>query len=1548
MIALSIELFCIQLGYFDCQLKITQLPGFYALGRLFSLLLVIYPSSYDVSSDFKALSSEVVENRFYSLLQLLIDLINQIFTNTSLQNYLQFAFNLVIFLGIGFVIIANYNTKDTIEKNIRKQNFQNILLKMITFFFICISVVFSIPFLIIALHNLQRSSREYSYGWFINDVVYLAVIHFISLFYFILLEGTLIVKDRICKKLQVNFQDYLIFLLQMIQPYIFILSSKEVANYGQSIIFLLITFLEIISIYIYKEYSNNCQILLLIFIHSCGGIIALCSITQINQPMIFLILLSPLLILIGTYVHNWLQFLMLTSNHQILNLFEVNNLICSSLSSQQKQSFQQTCILNSIYQYKHSQQCQNAKCQCKIQELSSSNPNKMVVLSDIVEQELYYRLVERMKKLIQSQEPKDCFYFLIHFLFAQQYHGEVYEIYSKVENKIKWKFFIMMIKQNLYISLNAKLDVNHSDKTKLSMKINQFVQSEGFNQSIKDGLIDIIQQKLQLQQLLVKQQNKIDFTYQYYNLLESVEKQEKILKTIYDQFPSQRNQSQLMFFYAEIKYDWKKAFDQLQINAIDNSLLSIVTDVDFNRLANKMAYLIYSYDDRKLKIISYSKKAPVVFGFQQKQFDLIVTPDPLIPAVVRDVHDQYIADFLQNGKGAYFRQVGQNFCQLKSGYLQNIEFFFDLYFDNNQSFRFITFISCQEQGDPVILVDQTNKIQGVNKELFKKLNFNPKIIDQLSIEKSLYNLTTDLFLNNDILNGAQCQYSFQFYFPKDSFFAQEFTTTTQKITSLRNQQKLSQYEVSCEVLRRSNYKIIRLKKIQENKKMNLTQSIELQLNMEINLPINKEESIILPYENSLLNEPSSNMIIQTQRKTDVRFLSELEEKNLEQIDEEKVKVYHYSESNIIEYDNKTVKVLGNVYDNDIRNQENFALEGSQASSMAGLRKSVYYRKYTLVNQLNEQTPVIPLLSKLFGYLIFALINQVIFLSINISFSKTDFYSLNYYYESIQINHYFIEPMQKFFLTRYMLQDYQILNLYQSITKEKLAYYLQFINPLLIGSYDEFKDNFQDHFQDDTLSQFIKDEYVIIQQQITHYAPLKLQEYNVTLFNAFSILLDAFYKQEQIYIKPQTTRGTNPHNTYQYKNYILFVTIFDKISDLMYEESIEKIELVVQRWIIMVIPISIAVLISVLLLGYYYNYYNRFIEKFFDLNKHIEQVELDTDQSRQQFILQSLKQGSELIHLYKFNLIGKEEVLSRNKIKESKNEIKNVVNEPKVVRQFIKISKSPLIFSALALLLQYLMIAGPLTYVGSDYMNKFYTTIHFFKSLSDIGVYVPASFSQKEILYFFFYFTYYTTDDRVFFVNQIQKAVNKIDTFLNLHIESSKLQFSQQFLDDYEYLEQNNLCQLLNSSKYYDLDYFCQNSQNGILKLGLRASLTNFNNILKTELDIDFPTTRKYPPKEELEAVYLGSDIISEITIKMEKDISSQTLKIEELYNIINALSLTYTIMLIMVIQFSVFKMFRQKLNRTKMISLIFPLETIYLNDHFERELRRMVTSEKLI
>ena len=59
-----------------------------------------------------------------------------------------------------------------------------------------------------------------------------------------------------------------------------------------------------------------------------------------------------------------------------------------------------------------------------------------------------------------------------------------------------------------------------------------------------------------------------------------------------------------------------------------------------------------------------------------------------------------------------------------------------------------------------------------------------------------------------------------------------------------------------------------------------------------------------------------------------------------------------------------------------------------------------------------------------------------------------------------------------------------------------------------------------------------------------------------------------------------------------------------------------------------------------------------------------------------------------------------------------------------------------------------------------------------------------------------------------------------------------------------------------------------------LKVGLEATLTNFNNIVILELSINFRNSLKLPPEEELAKVYFGSDIITEFTNKKKSDIKS--------------------------------------------------------------------------
>ncbi|CAD8206616.1 unnamed protein product [Paramecium octaurelia] len=1551
MIAQLLESICIQVGYFEIQIKLPLLPFFFTVGRLFSLLFVIYPHSY--ADDLQHTTNPTKDNQFYSLLQLQIELLNEGLGNYKIQHYFSLIFNCAITILVGISIILNYDQKERVDEKVKQQNINTIFMRVFCLLNSFIKVTIIQPLLIIGLYNIKNSLQNQLYLWIINDMLFLCYIHFTQILYFLLTEGALVIQMRSYKKLQVSFVDYITYLLIMSQPYIFTFCSPSIVNYAQSIIYLLITLCELHSIFISRVYSQKAQIYLLIAIHSCGIFISLCIFSNIEKPLIYIFLLTPFLIYIGLFEYHSTLFEMENAEPSLLSQLDLNNLICRKLSNQ-KSSFHQTCVLNSIKLRKHLLKCSKVECFCHNQYHYSAESEQFGIIPDTIEEEIKFALIKSLKKSIQQQS-KDNIYIFCHVLFAQQFHGEVYEIYSKIENKgildnlsrvqrIKWKVFTMIIKQNLYNSFTAKVENYSKDQSNLQVKINQFVQSESFNQSIKDGLINIIQRKLEFSKILLEQQRQNDFLTQYFDLIKSIDKQETSLRTIYERFPSQKNQSQLMFFYGEIKYDWQKAFDQLQINALDNQLLDQSNDIDINRLTNKMSYVIFSFEERKLKIRSFSKRAPQIFGYKNKAFDNIVNSDLLIPRIIRDNHNGYIEQFLCDGKGSFFRKKAEIICQLKSGLLQNLEFFYDLYFDSNQCFRFIAFFNTIEQVDPTILIDLNNRIQGVNKELFKQLNFNPKTIEALQIEKNFYNISATNFFPSNVLNSNSNTASFQFSFPKESFFLQ---LVQQKVSLQKIDANLNTYDVICDILFRSNYKIVKFKKMQEIGQFRQLVSMDAQSINDKLFIINDEESILYPYDGNMVSPKEScinNIIFDTQRKTDMKIFSDTEDRN-QMIKYSKNEIMHeYSDSCFTEQEDKTVQVLGNIYENDIRNQENRIAGGSQASSMAGLRKSVFYRKYSLINILNKNNIRSPMLLKLVGLLFIILISQFIFLVINIIYSKQDFKSLNYYYESIQINHYFIEPMQKFFLTRYMLQDYQITSYYGELNSTELQFYLKFIMPLLIDSFEEFKQNFQDHFQDESFSSFIKDQYVVVRQQTYHYSPIKLQEYNVTLFNAFSILLDAFYKQQQIYVTNSPTRGTNPHNTYQYINYILFVTIFDQISDQMYEESIVQIDLVVTRWLVLVIPISIIISTIVLLLAYYHNLFNHLLEKFFALNTFVEQSAIESDNARQLFILQTLKQGSDLIHRYKFNLVGKEEMLRKTHVKD-KNKIQNEIRSTK---SSIKFTKIPLIILIVFFQLQYSLIAGPLTYVGAKYMRKFPDTINFFKSFSDIGVYVPAAFSQKEMLYYFSYFSYFTKDDRAFFIEQIEKAVLKIDTFLSLKIDGDDLQFSPQFLDNYEFYEKNNLCLLLNSTKYFDFDYFCYNSQNGILKLGLITTLNSFSNILKDQLEIDFPMSREIPPKEELEAVYFCSDIVSTITRQMAQDIQEQSIELEQTYDIINGLALTFTLLLMLVVYFRIYQSFKFRLCKTKAISLVFPLQTIFLNDHYERELRRIVTAEQLI
>jgi len=134
-----------------------------------------------------------------------------------------------------------------------------------------------------------------------------------------------------------------------------------------------------------------------------------------------------------------------------------------------------------------------------------------------------------------------------------------------------------------------------------------------------------------------------------------MQKKEIRLKKIYSAFPINRNRSMLMFFYAEIMNDWQKAYDQINLNDSKENKTKEKYDFNFNFIANKMSYLIFSFENKKLKLQNYSRSANEVFGYNSKEFEIVVKPDDLIPFGIAQHHDEMIQEFLAAGKGKYFR-----------------------------------------------------------------------------------------------------------------------------------------------------------------------------------------------------------------------------------------------------------------------------------------------------------------------------------------------------------------------------------------------------------------------------------------------------------------------------------------------------------------------------------------------------------------------------------------------------------------------------------------------------------------------------------------------------------------------------------------------------------------------------------------------------------------------------------------------------------------------------------------------------------------------------
>ncbi|CAD8176850.1 unnamed protein product [Paramecium pentaurelia] len=1533
-----LEYLLIQLNFQENKLKWKHTLFYVILSQILSIFFLIYPF----------ISNRGRQNQFESIMEIPKVILLEFLEQVYVAEYSVLIMNAWIIILLISLCFENQKQKITQMKTFETKQLQSIPIYYLMLTSKIINYMLLQPLLCLGLFNLYTNfqSNQINLYYIIQNLVFLLFVHVFSISYYILNNTTLLLTDKMDKKIEDDYLDFIIYILRILQSYIFILFDSPITLYFQGVIYLSISIIRIYTILIQMKYCDFNHCFILLFFSSSGLIMSICIFGEQNFNLGYLMLLNPLLIFCLWNILSYQIEFIIVNDPQKLSIDMLHFLVCFIFADNQF-SKQKNCLLNGIKFSKHIKYCQSVNCSCQ-NKYNAMDPLELNLIQLDIFQSFQNSIVQQFRQLNLHKKGKH-FYKMCHLLSALHQLGYHQEIYYRIEDQkykylltfvqqINWIVFTFIIKKQMYNKFAQQLETDNKECLELSAKITAFLHSESFHLQIRNNLISLIKLKIQILSSLLILNN--DELYEYIETfaLESI-KRENELKQIFLRFPSSKNQSILMFFMGEIVNDWYRAYEFCNFNSFDNNTYQQFISSDINSISNKMTYLVFVYENKKLYLQGISKKACEIFGWDQEQFSQLKDANVLLPYCIRDTHDQEIDKFLQTGKGLYFRTKGINFCQCKTGYLQPIHFFYDIQFDQQSFFQFISFIQKLETHLGILIVDENTKIQGISKDFFKMMNFSQLLIDSIQIEKLLYGLSSSLFFSLSQFTIESTTKSVITFPNEELCLLMQSQSLSQKINLCKQRHSFNLFEVQGDIQIRNSYSIIRIYRMMECEASIQTQKqIEYYNSGEFPSIINDEDAVISPYDEcfqffSPLNENQQNQSNQyflrsTQKQITKKI--QLIESNIQN-----------SISQLVENEQQTIKMLGNIYQNEQEDDTvSFQQDAQSNASYEQLRKSHFYKKYclyyTIINSDSIQPHILKSTINLFMVLFIILIFIILF-SILKAF---DLQKVILYYDQIQINHFFIEPIHKFYLARFTVQDYFYLRYLNQISEAENQFYQSFSIANIIREYSIMRLNFQEHFQEQKFQEFLFNQYMNVKQQTIHYIPISTQVYNITVQSAFAQLLDAFYKQELIYLQSFNVNilGVAPHQTFQYLNYIQFITIFDDISNQIQQQFLNQMKATENLWLFLCFPTQLISTFFLLGSFLYIRHLKRIIDKFINLRSFTDLQSVSKDLKRLSFLINHLKSDSDMIYKYRFNLNAKESIIMENM--RGKNNVKD---------ETLYNKQTPIIKLIQIYFLIFIVCAGiimTLTLIITSFYQLFPKTFNYFKLFSDVGVYVPAAFSQKEILYFWNRFQFFTSEDRVQFMEQVSIGIEKINKFISTDVYADELQFSNDFLNYYQYIGSNNICPLLNKSNYVEFDYFCENSKSGILKRGLLPTLSDFNYQLKYELDNGL-INRTIIPMEELEAVYLCSEVISSLCDQMLQDIVDQINKLDNILNWILTSSFILIVLGCLIVYLRVYPRMKNKLKYVKKITQIFPQDSIFLNDYLERDIRKIILIEQI-
>ncbi|CAD8072198.1 unnamed protein product [Paramecium sonneborni] len=623
---------------------------------------------------------------------------------------------------------------------------------------------------------------------------------------------------------------------------------------------------------------------------------------------------------------------------------------------------------------------------------------------------------------------------------------------------------------------------------------------------------------------------------------------------------------------------------------------------------------------------------------------------------------------------------------------------------------------------------------------------------------------------------------------------------------------------------------------------------------------------------------------------------------------------------------------------DQKNQANQQLDdaASQVSSLIGLKKSLFYKKYELLNRLME-SDFRPNSYKYCNILlILSQILVMIFCIIVLLNLNQDFNRFIQEVDMLLFSYSFMTPFDIFLALRFSTIYYRVQAFLGKIPANESTQLENWLANHLGEGYDIMKLNFLDQFSNPYILEFFTDENFDVLFMNTNSS--NMEKKTISFRESLNVLLQYQY-QFKIAYEQRIPLVSQAFTAYPYANYLNLHDKFDNMTSNILEYTKQRKETVKENWTRIWIPFL--VIDFLLILGCYqcYKSYLQIYESFLNLFKYADNIWLNRDMERYKILINILTKNSDVMFKYQFDLEQKEKFMMAERYK-----IENQrVQESKKKKNNKDYNKMPSLIGLISLsaLFAVFFISSLLIQLQTnDYLERYAKTADIYKYIGDLCYKVPGLFSQRQFLYWWDIY-YLDLNDKPRMQNRLFEGIQsckKFD-FITQQFNEENYLTTQNFVDTLVNLTQKPVCSFFNQTVYQDYSFYCNRSFDGALTMGITQALLYVGNAFTVAYALNNFTSIIQYFKYEAEGMYIMVKGLIELVNTLKDALLLATNSHMDQIIGLSIFLLLFQLIIFCIQVFILHRYYSHEYQLVKRYMLLLPSSTVLLDDNFERNIR---------